>query len=170
MLRAKASELKPADFSSKNLEECVALMKAAFASKLTPVIGLAAPQVGYSMRVIAYQIKDELLLKEQKLAKPVDLTFLVNPVIKSSAGSELNYEFCESIPQYSGIVKRHQSITVDALDLDGNLVKSKKYEGLLARVIQHEIDHLNGRCFVDVMETGSFRHDKYLGKFDLKLQ
>jgi peptide deformylase len=170
MLRAKATFLKPSDFSSKKLEECVSLMKAAFASKLTPVIGMAAPQVGIPMRLIAYQIKDDLLLKEHNLSKPVELTFLVNPVITSSTGSEAGYEFCESIPQYSGVVKRNQKITVDALDLDGNLIKNKKYEGLLARVIQHEVDHLEGRCFVDVMERGSFRHDKYLGKFDINLK
>ena len=109
VLRAKAAALKPSDFSSPKLTECVSLMKAAFDSKLTPVIGLAAPQVGASMRLIAYQIKDEQILRQHNL-KPVDLTFIANPVIISSSGSESGYEFCESIPKYSGIVKRHQKI------------------------------------------------------------
>lgn len=128
------------------------------------MIGLSAPQLGHSVRLIAYQIQDKALIKERNLSKHVPLTFLVNPKIISKSGIKgelVEREWCESMPQYSGLVKRAEAIHVHALDLEGKLV-DKKYSGLLARIIQHEMDHLEGINFTDIMEKKSLQHDSLI--------
>jgi peptide deformylase len=67
------------------------------------------------------------------------------------------YEFCISVPTYSGLVRRANQIHIKALDIEGKVV-DRKYSGFLARVIQHEMDHLEGTTFVDKMEPKSIRH------------
>jgi peptide deformylase len=64
------------------------------------------------------------------------------------------------------VVKRPSSIHVKALDIDGKLV-DRQYTGLLARIIQHEIDHLDGISFVDRVEKQTLRHDQYLEEFEV---
>ncbi len=99
-------------------------------------IGLAAPQVGHSVRLIVVNTKDGVLT-------------LINPVITSkSLTKEWDEEGCLSVPNTFGRVKRHKKIRCQFLTVDG---KNKRLEarGLLARVIQHEIDHLDGILFID---------------------
>lgn len=68
---------------------------------------------------------------------------------------------CESIPNYNALVKRAGRVKVDALDLEGNKV-TVNAAGFLARLLQHEMDHLEGLMYVDKMDTKSFRHDKVI--------
>jgi peptide deformylase len=168
ILRVKAEAVKPIEIKAEKTLEIVDKMKVVFDSKITSVIGLSAPQVGYSSRIIAYQVSDPKLVLTEKL-EPVPLTFLINPEIQKTGNKiQHQYEFCESIPNYSGLVPRNTSINVKALDLDGNLV-NRTYNGFLARIIQHEIDHLDGICFIDKMEKKSLRHDEYFDKYDMHL-
>lgn len=102
-----------------------------------PGIGLAAPQVGVQRRVVVYRLTEE-----------DELRTLVNPEIVSSSGEQTGDEGCLSIPGLAYPVARAFNVTVKALDLDGNSV-SYDAEELEARVIQHEIDHLNGVLFID---------------------
>ncbi len=97
--------------------------------------GLAAPQIGISKRVIVVDVDDELLE-------------LVNPQIIKGEGSDVDIEGCLSIPGYSGEVERFQRVTVKALDRNGQEVELTR-EGLMARALQHEIDHLDGILYVD---------------------
>lgn len=102
-------------------------------------IGLAAPQINQSLQIIAF--KPDLNNK--------DLIVLINPKIKrASWKKEIMEESCLSLPNFSIPVKRSKKITVQGLNIDGQLVKIKA-EGLLARIIQHEIDHLNGILICD---------------------
>lgn len=160
LLKARCTaDVNPTHLESQKLKKIVEKMTLAFTSNLTPVMGLSAPQIGDLERIIAFEIKDKKTLRDRGLEKPVPLTFLVNPKIISRFGEEIiEREWCESIPLYSALVKRQQSIHVTALDLEGNKV-DRKYSGLLARIIQHEIDHLDGVCFVDKMEKKSLLHD-----------
>lgn len=99
-------------------------------------IGLAAPQIGQSIRLIAIRYKDNDLV-------------MINPIIiKKSLLKEWDEEGCLSVPKIFGLVKRCKKVTVKYLDADGKPQKLSG-EGLLARVIQHEIDHLDGILFID---------------------
>ncbi len=102
-------------------------------------VGLAAPQVGVLKRVIVLDGG-----KNPPIA-------LINPVILEQNGEQAEAESCLSVPGRSGIVDRPQWVRVRGLGLDG---KEHTYngEGLFARAVCHEIDHLNGTVFVEVMK------------------
>jgi len=104
-------------------------------------IGLAAPQIGRSIRLIVADVAGE---EEEK--HPY---FLFNPVITERKGACTAEEGCLSVPGVWADVARPESITVEALDKDGKKQVLKNIDGLLARCIQHEIDHLDGVLFVD---------------------
>lgn len=104
-----------------------------------PGIGLAAPQVGVSKRVIVVDIQDK---------KGPGLLKLVNPEIVHAEGTVTWNEGCLSIPGYVGEVQRHARIKVTALNPDGHKVWVEA-EGLLAVCLQHEIDHLDGILYID---------------------
>ena len=100
-------------------------------------VGIAAPQVGISKRVVV--IDDGESQYE-----------LVNPQIVKFSGRELDTEYCLSVPGRGGKVYRATEITVEAQDRYGKPF-TVEVEGLLARVFQHEIDHLDGKLFIDIM-------------------
>jgi peptide deformylase len=101
-------------------------------------IGLAAPQVGESRRIIIAEVPQERQ----------GLVALVNPKIIEPAGSSDFEEGCLSIPGISAKVKRAAEVVVEGTTPEGKAI-TKRYSGLLARVMQHEIDHLEGILFVD---------------------
>lgn len=105
-----------------------------------PGIGLAAPQVGASIRVIVIDISDE---KTQPVC-------LINPEIIDSVGAEEMEEGCLSVPSVFEKVTRAEKVIVRAQDREG-LWRQFEAEGLLAVCIQHEIDHLEGKLFVDYL-------------------
>jgi len=99
-------------------------------------VGLAAPQIGVSKRVVVIDSGEGLIE-------------LINPVIIEKSGEETDQEGCLSIPNYYGDVKRARKVVVQALNRNGELMEYEA-EGLMARAFQHEVDHLNGVLFVDV--------------------
>ncbi len=103
-------------------------------------IGLAAPQVGVLKRIIIVKVSEESELIE-----------LINPKIIKEKGQQRDLEGCLSIPGVYGEVTRSKEIIVEGLDRTG---KKRKIRGseLLARALQHEIDHLNGVLFTDKVE------------------
>jgi peptide deformylase len=103
-------------------------------------IGLAAPQVAQS---IALLVVDHSLIYEDGVP-----TAYINPEILASEGESVLEEGCLSIPEIREDVKRPEIITLRYQNVEGE-IKEERLEGLLARVIQHEIDHLNGVLFVD---------------------
>ena len=111
---------------------------------LAPGIGLAAPQVGASLQLITV----DLTVGEI----PEQLLVLINPEITAAEGFEICEEGCLSVPGYSLPVKRHARIFLEATLLDGSELR-REFEGLKARVIQHEIDHLEGVLIVDRMSS-----------------
>lgn len=112
-------------------------------------IGLAAPQVGVSIRLLLYtDMSDE---------KNPQVHALINPVILKMAGEQIDPpEGCLSLPGLMGNVRRAQTIWVKATNLQGKTIKFKA-EGLTARVIQHEIDHLDGILFIDRADPATLR-------------
>ena len=114
-------------------------------------IGLAAVQVGAPDRVIVVELPEP---EEGEEARPGagKLYVLVNPQLaRKSREIEEGIEGCLSVPGLVGEVERHSSVTVKGLDLSGRRIRLKA-EGLLARVLQHEIDHCSGVLFIDHIE------------------
>jgi len=106
-----------------------------------PGAGLAAVQVGLDMRLLVYDISTE--------SDRRDLRVLINPEIISSEGEILSEnEGCLSVPDFRANVRRAAQVLVEGLDRHGNPV-SLEAEGYHAVVLQHEIDHLNGKLFID---------------------
>ena len=98
-------------------------------------VGLAAPQIGVSKRVVVVDVGEGLIE-------------LVNPEISERQGEDTDSEGCLSIPGVYGEVSRAARVVVKALDRNGDVIKVEG-TGLLARALQHEIDHLDGILFVD---------------------
>lgn len=107
-------------------------------------LGLAANQVGVPKRLFILDL-------EQREGKPQLLVF-INPEIVESEGELYEEEGCLSIPGYSAKVRRKARLLVKALDLEGKPFEME-LEGLGARAIQHEIDHLNGVLYIDYLST-----------------
>ena len=112
-----------------------------------PGVGLAGPQVADSKRVIVVYLPEE---DEEESDDAGELYVVANPKItKSSKETVSGVEGCLSIPGYAGEVDRHEMVVVTGQDRHGKDFRIKA-RGWLARVFQHEIDHLDGRLFIDV--------------------
>jgi peptide deformylase len=105
-----------------------------------PGIGLAANQIGVLQQIIVVDITEPEGEKE--------FTPFVNPVISEGEGSVVDEEGCLSVIEYATNVKRFKKILVTAQDLDGNQLEFEA-EDRFARIIQHEVDHLLGKLFID---------------------
>jgi peptide deformylase len=140
VLRAKAKKVSRFDAS---LERLVADMWETMRD--APGVGLAAPQVGETIRVLVAEYEDQAVA-------------LVNPeIIKASEEEILGTEGCLSIPGLVGDnVARHVSVVVKARDPKGKEVRVKA-EGWFARILQHEIDHLNGVLYIDHIKSEDVR-------------
>lgn len=132
------------------------------------LVGMAAPQIGESERIFVSEIRKTTIRKSLQRDK---LRIFINPRIKNHSKHEVSgYEGCGSVGLASlfGPVRRFKEITVDALDDKGKLFEVKA-TGFLARVIQHEIDHLNGVVFLDRVKDirqliGREEYIKFRGK------
>ena len=135
ILRMKARKIDKIDNRIQNLADDMILTMA-----IDGGIGLAAPQVAESLALL---VVDHSLIFED--GEP---TAYINPKIISSEGDSVMEEGCLSIPDIHEEVKRPEIITLHYQDIEGE-TKEEQFDGLLARVLQHEIDHLNGVLFVD---------------------
>lgn len=102
--------------------------------------GLAAPQVGVSLKIAVIGMPDE---------EPI---VLVNPEVVKKSGERTVIEGCLSVPGYRGEIKRAEQVTVKAFDRKGKAFRIKADE-LLAEALEHEIDHLNGILYIDHLES-----------------
>jgi peptide deformylase len=134
VLRKVANDLAKKDFTSAEYKKLFEDMSATMLER--DGVGLAAPQIGKSVRLIVINRKGNPLV-------------MVNPQItKKSLMKEWGEEGCLSVPFVFGKVQRHKKITCDFIDSDGNK-QTIDASGLMARVIQHEVDHLDGILFID---------------------
>lgn len=113
-------------------------------------VGLAGPQIGVMRRIIAVHLPEGY----QGEGEPEISMTLVNPEIVKSQGREVGVEGCLSIPGWIGDVPRAERVTVKAIDLNNREIRIKA-EGTLARVLQHEVDHLDGILYLDRVEDKS---------------
>ncbi len=140
ILRRKTRTISRFDAELQSLvEDMIETMRAA------PGVGLAAPQVGVSDRLIVVEYPED----DAQEDTPKKLFVVVNPEIKeTSAETEMGIEGCLSIPGLHGEVERALAVTVKGQTRRGQPFKIKA-KGWLARIFQHEIDHLNGVVFTD---------------------
>lgn len=103
-------------------------------------IGLAAIQVNIKKRIVVIDVSEE---RNEPL-------FLINPEITKLEGKETMREGCLSVPEYSDVVERAEAIEFSYKTLENEIVKTKA-DGLLAVCVQHEIDHLDGKLFIDYL-------------------
>jgi peptide deformylase len=164
VLRKRAKEATKQQLASKQTQDVIDFMIATLRD--APGVGLAAPQVGESLRIIIVEDKAKYheplhppLLQEQG-RKPVSLRVLVNPEIEIIEPKTATYfEGCLSAEGYVAAVPRARSVKVTALDRHGKPVVLSANDWF-ARILQHEIDHLNGRLYVDCMLPESFMTQK----------
>lgn len=103
-------------------------------------VGLAAPQVGVSLRIAVLQMPEE------------EPFAIINPKIVKRSGEREVAEGCLSVPGFQGEIKRSISVTVKGLDRQGKAIRIKA-AGLMAQALEHEIDHLNGVLYIDHIES-----------------
>ena len=149
VLRKKSVELPvPLDKESR---EIIQTLIESFLEKKDEAVGLAAPQIGINKRIIVFRNKgfDE----DPKKRNINDFEVLVNPRINQERGEKVTApEGCLSCPEIQVEVSRFPEIKVRAFDAKGEKV-NKRYEDYVARVIQHEVDHLDGKLIVDYEGT-----------------
>ena len=134
MLREKTKKVSHFDASlHRLLDDLLETMRDA------PGIGLAANQIGIPLRVAVIELEEKV-------------TELINPQIVRASGEVIDWEGCLSIPGFVAEVKRSAKVTVKAQDRRGKEFRIKG-EDLLARALQHEIDHLNGVLYIDYLES-----------------
>lgn len=122
-------------------------------------VGLAAPQVGESYRIFVTDVSDP--------KGPIDPMVFINPKIIKKSGAISSYEGCLSFPKAYTTVRRYKNILVKALDINGRpFIKEAKDGELLARAVQHEFDHLEGKLFIDHCRN-RFDANKILQKYNL---
>jgi len=145
VLRRKARPITKFDGNLKILiDDMIETMRDA------PGVGLAAPQVGISDRLIVVEYgEDEEDENGEIIEMPKKLYVLINPeIVKVSEEKEMGVEGCLSIPGLVGEVERYSAIQIKGLNRRGQPTKVKA-EGWLARIFQHEIDHLDGIVYPD---------------------
>ena len=144
VLRRKAHAVTKFDKGLQTvIDDMIETMRAA------PGVGLAAPQIGLAERIIVIEYFEREEDEENEDA-PKKVWAVLNPeIVKSSEEKVMGIEGCLSVPGLVGEVERHAAIQVKGLNRHGKPTKIKA-EGWLARIFQHEIDHLNGVLFTDL--------------------
>lgn len=126
-----------------------------------PGVGLAAPQVGLALQIAVIEDREDLLrnIPPEHLAernrKPVPFQVLINPRIETAGRAVEFFEGCLSVEGFAAVVPRFTEVRVDCLDHNGEEV-SFRAEGWHARIVQHEVDHLAGKVYIDRMRTRTF--------------
>lgn len=134
ILRTKAADFDFTKFSKKAISELIKAMRLAMLEQKG--LGLAANQIGLNLRVFVARVNNKFYA-------------LFNPeILKSSVETIVEDEGCLSVPKIYGATERNEKVVLAARDKNNKLIKIKAI-GMLARVFQHEMDHLNGILFID---------------------
>jgi peptide deformylase len=160
VLRRAAKPLNPAEIRSGEIQQLIESMRETMQD--APGVGLAAPQVGLSIQLAVIEDKPEYIRDarpeavKQRERKPVPFQVIINPLITlgGDAGVEF-FEGCLSIAGFTAIVPRSRTVKVECLDHKGE-PRVINASGWYARILQHEIDHLNGTLYIDRMHTRTY--------------
>jgi peptide deformylase len=168
VLRQTARPLTPEEIVNPAIQEFIVYMRDTMRD--APGVGLAAPQVGLGIQLAVIEDRPEYLsgiaaeLLAQRERQAVPFMVLVNPNIVEYSEETVEYfEGCLSVAGFSALVKRSRRVAVEYLDEHARPQRLQA-SGWFARILQHEIDHLQGRLYIDRMETRSFSNLDNLGR------
>ncbi|MBX3187725.1 MAG: peptide deformylase [Labilithrix sp.] len=173
VLRARASDVPVDRITTPAFQELVAKMIATM--RAAPGVGLAAPQIGVPLRVIVLEDREELVKslnaaeRAERERVPFATRVFVNPVLRPIGDERVMFfEGCLSVKGYVGLVERAREVEVTGLD-EHATPQTWRVRGWPARILQHEVDHVDGTLYIDRMQTRSFataEHAKalYAGK------
>jgi peptide deformylase len=160
VLRRPAALVSPDRFGTRELKGLVATMIEVM--RAAPGVGLAAPQIGVGLKVLVLEDKEELMARlspEDRALRgrtPFPVTAICNPELtKIGDGRATFFEGCLSVGGYMALVERDLEVEVTGTSELGEPVRIRT-SGWPARILQHEVDHLNGTLYVDRMLTRSF--------------
>jgi peptide deformylase len=161
VLRQQARPLSAEEILSKEIQDLIEHMRETLRD--APGVGLAAPQVGLPLQLAVIEDRPEYQtakLSEEELAArervPVPFHVIVNPeIVAYSEDRATFYEGCLSVAGFMAKVERARSVRVACLDHRGQ-PQTIEARGWYARILQHEIDHLHGRLYLDRMDSRSF--------------
>jgi peptide deformylase len=173
VLRSRAAEVPADRIDTPEMRDLVAKMTETM--RAAPGVGLAAPQIGVPLRIIVLEDAEKLMStlspqergERERTAFPLRVLF--NPVLTPIGEQHATFfEGCLSVKGFVGIVERAREVEVRGLDEHGAPV-TWRVQGWPARILQHEVDHLDGTLYIDRMKTRSFstaEHAKalYAGK------
>lgn len=172
-LRTRAQEVPSERIATKEMRDLVATMIETM--RAAPGVGLAAPQIGVPLRVIVLEDREDLqrgLTPEERREReraPFPTRVFFNPVLKAVGEARaMFFEGCLSVKGFVGLVDRSLEVEVSGLD-ENAAPRTWRVRGWPARILQHEVDHLDGTLYIDRMHTRSFstaEHAKalYAGK------
>lgn len=158
---------------SEEDQESVRILEAKFDQE-AGCMRLAAPQIGIGKQIVIFAVPDDPALKKWRsdVVQTMPKTIWINPSYKPLEDNHrrTDYEACFSVQGLAGPVSRFTKIQYEAWNSQGLPVEGVA-EGLLARVIQHEVDHLDGRCFIDLVPEGELLSmEEYLRKREAAMQ
>ncbi len=168
VLRRRADNVPASLLATPALRDLVRLMTDVM--RQAPGVGLAAPQIGVPLRVFVAEDLEQRIadLPEGRAAQrgrvALPLTVLVNPKLQAEGAEQATFfEGCLSVPGYGALVPRARAVRVTGVDAEGRPV-SLRLSGWPARIMQHELDHLDGTLYIDRMLSRSFAGDKELSR------
>jgi peptide deformylase len=160
VLRQQSRPLTKEEIGSPSIQQLIVLMREAM--REAPGVGLAAPQVGVPIQLAVIEDRAEYIdgLSEDELAErqraAIPFHVIINPKLTFLDDSSAEFfEGCLSVEGFSAIVKRALKVRVECLDEHGKETVLEAH-GWYARILQHEIDHLNGTLYIDRMKTRTF--------------
>jgi peptide deformylase len=160
LLRARAAEVSSQDLATREIQELVRRMIDTM--REAPGVGLAAPQIGISLRLIVLEDKSEMLTKipeadrRERERTAFGVRVFANPVLRHIGDEQATFfEGCLSVEGFVGLVPRSAEVEVTGLDQHG-APQTWRVRGWPARILQHEVDHLDGTLYIDRMLTRSF--------------
>jgi peptide deformylase len=160
VLRARAEEVPAEKIREKEFRDLVSTMITVM--RKAPGVGLAAPQIGVGLRVIVLEDREELIRKisdderQERKREAFPTRVFVNPILTRIGDEKATFfEGCLSVHGYVALVERHLEVEVTGLDEEG-VAQTWRVRGWPARILQHEVDHLDGTLYIDRMRSRSF--------------
>jgi peptide deformylase len=160
VLRKKARQLTPDEIRSAQIQVLIAHMRETMHD--APGVGLAAPQIGQSLQLAVIEDKPDYQKNlsaadlNERERKPVPFHAIINPQSELLTPPEIAFhEGCLSLPGFMAVVPRAKKVRVTCLDERGK-PRTIEASGWYARILQHEIDHLHGRIYIDHMQSETF--------------
>jgi peptide deformylase len=165
-LRSRAAEVPAERIATDDFQKLVRRMIDTM--RKAPGVGLAAPQIGVGERVVVLEDREALLARltpaerAERLREPFEIRVIVNPVLTVLGDERATFfEGCLSVSGFAALVERALEVEVSGLDEKGKPL-SWRVRGWPARILQHEVDHLDGTLYIDRMQSRSFGTNEHV--------